>query len=179
MTLFLVFDSIAYFHFRKYFTMITLSSKLDCQDIAVIYNNYLGKATMDLEPKDGAYYSKILDHQDDMEELWSLKKGEKLIAWGIIKKYSDRAGYRLTGETSVYVHPDHLHEGHGTLLKKHLIKRCKALGYHHLLARINSDNHISIHYNKKLGYTIVGEQIEVGRINDTWKDITIMQYILD
>lgn len=158
--------------------MITLSSRNDCDGIAKIYNHYLGKSTMDMEPKNGAYYSNIIDHQDDMEELWSLKQDEELLAWGIIKKYSDRFGYRLTGETSVYVHPDHLHEGHGTLLKKYLMKRCKALGYHHLMARINSDNHISIHYNKKLGYTVVGEQKEVGNINGVWKDITIMQYLI-
>ena len=159
--------------------MITLSSRKDCHTIASIYNHYLGKSTMDLEPKDGAYYTNIIDHQDEMEELWSLKKDDMLVAWGIIKKYSDRAGYRLTGETSVYVHPDHLHKGYGTSLKKHLMHRCKTLGYHHLLARINSDNDISIHYNKKLGYTIVGEQKEVGQINGVWKDITIMQYLID
>ncbi len=158
--------------------MITISSRNDCDDIARIYNHYLGKSTMDMEPKTGAYYSDIMDHQDDMEELWSLKQDEELIAWGIIKKYSDRFGYRLTGETSVYVHPDHLNKGNGTELKKYLMLRCKALGYHHLLARINSDNLISIHYNKKLGYTVVGEQKEVGNINGTWKDITIMQCIL-
>lgn len=158
--------------------MISLSTKHDCQDIALIYNHYLGKTTMDLEPKDGKYYSEIIEQQDHMEELWSLKEGDILIAWGIIKKYSDRAGYRLTGETSVYVHHAYLHQGYGTELKKHLIQRCKDLGYHHLLARINSDNLISIHYNQKLGYTIVGVQKEIGHVNGRWKDITIMQYLL-
>ncbi len=159
--------------------MILLATKSDCHDIAMIYNHYLGKSTMDLELKDGSYYSNILDNQDDMEELWSLKEDEMLIAWGIIKKYSDRAGYRLTGETSVYVHQGHLHKGHGTKLKRHLMQRCRDLGYHHLLARINSDNNISIHYNKRLGYTVVGEQKEVGHVHGMWKDITIMQYLID
>jgi len=157
---------------------ITKSIHEDCKHIANIYNQYLGKSTMDLIPKKGTYYQDILNKQGDMEELWSMKKSDALIAWGIIKKYSDRAGYRLTGETSVYCHPDHLSKGYGSTLKRHLMERCKTLGYHHLLARINSDNQVSIHYNQRLGYTIVGEQKEIGNIDGVWKDITIMQYLI-
>lgn len=159
-------------------SVIRLASSTDCSHIAAIYNQYLGIATMDLEVKDASYYQNILRKQDDMEELWVLEV-DRILAWGIIKKYSDRAGYRLTGETSVYCHPHFLNKGYGSSLKKHLMQRCKDLGYHHLLARINANNKVSIHYNKKLGYTMVGIQKEAGFVNGSWKDIAIMQYIIE
>lgn len=155
-----------------------LASKADCTEIAEIYNHYLGIATMDLEQKGGKYYEDFLSNKDDREELWVLKDGLKTIVWGIIKLYSDRAGYKTTVETSVYCHPNFLRKGLGTLMKQHLIERCRALGYHHLIAKIQSDNKVSIHYNLRLGYTVVGVQKEVGKVHGEWKDVTIMQLLL-
>ncbi len=153
------------------------ATKDDCHRIAEIYNSYLGISTMDLEEKDGIYYKDFLDHKDQREELWVTRDDNNTVVWGIIKRYSDREGYRTTVETSVYCHPDYLRKGLGTQMKKHLMARCKALGYHHLIAKIQSDNKVSIHYNERLGFTIVGEQKEVGKVNGEWKNVTIMQYL--
>ena len=150
----------------------------DCGEIASIYNYYLGKSTMDLETKTNTYYKSILDHQDEREELWCASIESKIVAWGIIKKYSDREGYKYTAETSVYCHHEHLRKGYGTKMKIHLMQRCRDLNYHHLIARINSNNLVSINYNIKLGYSIVGEQKEIGFVNGEWKDITVMQCII-
>ena len=156
--------------------MIRKAQNKDCHRIAEIYNYYLGKSTMDLERKDGEYYKNILLNQDPIEELWVVdQKG--IIGWGIIKKYSDRLGYRFTGETSVYIDQEFLGRSVGGQLKRHLMKRCEDLGYHHLIARIFSENDVSINYNIKLGYTIVGVQKEAGFVNGQWKDVTILQYI--
>ena len=150
----------------------------DCKYIADIYNHYLGISTMDLEKKDASYYQAFLSHKDEREELWVSIKKEQIIAWGIIKLYSDRKGYRRTCETSVYCHPDHLGQGIGTTLKKHLMSRCEALDFRHLIAKINSDNKVSIHYNLRLGYTVVGEQNQIGYIDGKWKNVTIMQCLI-
>ena len=155
----------------------SLATKDDCDQIAEIYNSYLGVSTMDLEHKGGVYYEDFLNNKDAREELWVTRDNNKTIVWGIIKRYSDREGYRTTVETSVYCHKNYLRKGLGTQMKKHLMKRCEALGYHHLIAKIQSDNKVSIHYNLRLGYTIVGEQKEVGMVNGKWKDVTIMQYL--
>jgi len=154
-----------------------LATPDDCDQIALIYNAYLGVSTMDLEQKDGQYYRDFLDHKNAREELWVMRDNKKTVVWGIIKKYSDREGYRTTVETSVYCHVEYLRRGLGTKMKKHIMQRCKNLGYHHLIAKIQSDNEVSIHYNLRLGYTIVGEQKEVGIVNGQWKNVTIMQYL--
>lgn len=63
-------------------------------------------------------------------------------------------------------------------MKKQLIEECKAMDYHHLVAKIFATNKASIQYNLNLGYTIVGYQKEVGFKNGQWMDIAIMQYII-
>ena len=47
------------------------------------------------------------------------------------------------------------------------------------MAKVWADNKASIEYNKKLGYEIVGKQREIGFVNGKWRDIIIMQLILD
>ena len=96
-----------------------------------------------------------------------------------IKKYSERKGYQFACETAVYLDQDQLSKGLGTKLKKSVIQYCKDLGYKHLVAKIQADNEVSVHYNERLGYEIVGTQKRIGFANGKWKDVVIMQLLLD
>lgn len=55
--------------------------------------------------------------------------------------------------------------------------RCRELNYHHLVAKIFAVNETSIKYNERLGYTIVGQQKEIGWKDGQWTDVVIMQYL--
>ena len=159
--------------------MITREAQAsDCKCIASIYNHYLGKSTMDLEARESEFYEAFIRSKDPREELWIGEVEGAIVGWGIIKLYSPKLGYRYTGETSVYLDSNQLRNGFGTILKKHLLQRCKILNYHNLLARIFANNQVSIDYNKKLGYRIVGQQKEAGYINGHWQDVVIMEVIL-
>ena len=152
----------------------------DTQAIADIYNQYISKgtSTMDRALKSADDIQGWLDDFTDRELLLVLEKYDQIIGWGIIKKYSDREGYRFACETAVYLDENELGHGYGTYIKKAIIERCRELGYHHLVAKIFSENTGSIVYNKKLGYEIVGEQKEIGELNGKWMNVTIMQLIL-
>lgn len=152
----------------------------DYSTIADIYNVYVrdGKQTMEEQvhtTEDIANWAKKFH---DREGLFVLKKKDKTIGWGIIKRYSDRAGYRFTCETAVYLHSDHLGQGHGSYVKRELINICKDWNYHHLVAKIFAVNTGSIIYNEKLGYEVVGRQKEIGFKDGKWTDVVIMQLIL-
>jgi phosphinothricin acetyltransferase len=152
----------------------------DCSTIADIYNHYVGKASMDISPKEGSYYLQWLINRDSMEALYVAEtKEEGIIGWGIIKKYSDREGYRYAGETSIFLHPSVLNRGYGRQMKAHLMERCRELGYKHLVAKIWKSNKVSINYNLNLGYTIVGIQEKIGYVNGNWIDVVIMQYVFE
>ena len=157
---------------------IRLAMPADCDRIANIYNEYLGKSTMDLSPKTGDDYRQQMQEMDDREMMLVLDDGETVTGWGVLKKYSPREGYRFTGETSVYLDPGFLGRGLGKRLKLELIEKARNLGYKHLVARINSNNETSIGYNLKLGYEWVGIQKMVGNVNGKWLDVAILQLIL-
>ena len=49
----------------------------------------------------------------------------------------------------------------------------------HLVAKIWARNEVSVSYNLKLGYEIVGVQRKIGFVNGEWVDVVIMQYVFD
>jgi phosphinothricin acetyltransferase len=110
--------------------------------------------------------------------LYIAQVEEKIVGWAIIKRYSDREGYRTTAETAVYLKEDATGKGYGTTIKKFLIEKCKELEYRHLVAKIWAANKASLEYNLKLGYEIVGTQKNIGFKNGEWIDVTIMQYLI-
>jgi L-amino acid N-acyltransferase YncA len=159
---------------------ITLAEEADFQAIADIYNEYieLGNATMEESRYDARRIKEWVARFNDRERLYAVRKASRTIGWGIIKRYSDREGYRFACETAIYLTQSQLKKGYGSALKRFLIEECKALDYHHLVAKVFATNTASIEYNLKLGYTIVGRQNEIGFRNGQWLDIVIMQYII-
>ena len=153
----------------------------DYQRIAEIYNEFiiLGNATMEETLKTAGDIAGWVEKFNAREKLYVIRENFIIIGWGIIKRYSDREGYRFACETAVYLTATKLGKGYGTRMKKHLIKVCKELSYKHLVAKIFADNKSSIIYNEKLGYSIVGTQNQIGFKNNKWQDVTIMQYIID
>lgn len=153
----------------------------DYETIACIYNEYIlqGDVTMEEELFDAQRVEKWVNGFNDREKLFVLKNLENhVIGWGAIKRYSDRAGYRTTCETSVYLKKSEIAKGLGTFLKKSLLAECKQLGYHHVVARVLASNTASYRYNKKLGFEVAGIQKEVGMKNGKWEDLILMQYII-
>lgn len=153
----------------------------DYESVADIYNEYilLGNATMEESVYDFAMVKTWVDGFSAGEKMLVLKNEKSnVIGWGVIRKYSERGGYRFTCETSVYLTSREIGKGYGTLLKKRLIEICKEMGYHHIVAKIWASNTASIAYNTKLGYEIVGIQKEIGYKNEVWVDVIIMQYLI-
>lgn len=160
--------------------VIQYCTPADCQAIADIYNHYIPQNghTMDTNLQTKEDIQSWLDHFNGREELHVLKVEGVVIGWGIIKRYTNRGGYQVACEISLYIHPDYLREGYGIHLKKYLFKRCKALGYAHVVGKIWASNTASLNYVKKLGYEVVGTQKRVGFKNGKWIDVVIVQYLL-
>ncbi len=171
----------------------------DAAAIAEIYNASIaaGGATMDQELKSAADIRAQIAAFDRRETILVLEQVDGVapegrqrdvapegrqrntLGWGVIKKYSDRAGYRFCCETAVYLRRDLTGRGLGTRIKLAVIERCRRYGYHHLVARIQASNVASIEYNKKLGYEVVGTQRQIGYAGGRWQDIVILQLVLD
>ena len=153
----------------------------DAAAIAEIYNEHilLGTSSMDNETKSVADMENQIRGFNEHETILVMERSKEILGWGIIKRYSDREGYRVTCETSVYLRTRETRKGYGSRMKKTLIERCKEYGYHHLVAKIFAVNEGSLTYNSRLGFEVVGRQREVGFRNGKWQDVVIMQLILD
>lgn len=152
----------------------------DARVIAAIHTETIRvrEATMELDDRSEADVLAWLTKLGPREELYVAEVAGEVVGWGVIKRYSPRPGYDRAGETSVYLRRTWRRRGVGTQLKVFLRDRCRALSYHHLVARILADNEASIAYNRALGYTEVGVQKEIGFIDGRWRDVLIMQYLL-
>lgn len=148
--------------------------------VAEIYNDYIreGGSTMERRLHDASDIAKWVGKFHDREKLYVIIKENVVVGWGIIKRYSDREGYSMSCETAIYLKRSEMRKGYGSLMKRFLIEECRKMKYHHLVAKIFATNKASIQYNLKLGYTIVGRQNQIGRLNGDWMDIVIMQYII-
>jgi phosphinothricin acetyltransferase len=153
----------------------------DAAQLAEIYNETVaaGDATMDLVPRTAAELARDVESLGERERMVVLAEGESILGWGSIRHYSEREGYARAAETAVYLRRSLRRRGLGTLLKRHLLDRCRRLGHHHLVAKVFARNQASIEYNLRLGYEIVGTQREIGWVQGRWEDVIIMQLVLD
>lgn len=153
----------------------------DFAAVASIYNEAVerGDATLDQVRKTSDDIAGWVAGFHDRERLLVLEDAGRVVGWGIIKRYSDREGYRFCCETAVYVTRGALRRGLGTRMKVEIIRICRELRYHHLVAKIFANNAASIAYNRRLGYEVVGTQREIGWTGGRWIDVVIMQLVLD
>jgi L-amino acid N-acyltransferase YncA len=152
----------------------------DSQAIADIYNESIlaRDSTMDTVPMSAEEIEQLLTGLDEREQLFVLESRGLVRGWGIVKKYSDRPGYRVACETSVYVFRSDTGQGFGSRLQRRLMEHCLSVGFHHIVVKIWADNESSIAFHRKFGFKIVGIQHEIGRVDGQWRDIAIMECVL-
>ncbi|MDA8743693.1 GNAT family N-acetyltransferase [Rubripirellula amarantea] len=151
----------------------------DVHAIAEIYNHYVhvGGSTFDNSPWSPVQAQSLLD--GDPGAHWCVATiDDALVGWASAKRFSARFGYRFSLESAVYVHPKSISRGIGTQLMHSLHQACCDAEVHHLMARIIADNQSSIAFHQSLGFEIIGVQKEVGRMNDEWIDVVLLQKLL-
>ncbi|MBS2036617.1 N-acetyltransferase [bacterium] len=115
----------------------------------------------------------------DPREVWLvLELNGGVAGWGVVKRYSPRPGYDRCCETSIFLNRSLLGRGIGRPLQQELLDRARALHYHHVVAKIWAENTGSIRFHKRFGYEMVGVQREIGWVGGQWRDVAIMQLIL-
>jgi L-amino acid N-acyltransferase len=152
----------------------------DLEAITEIYNEAIltTTATFDVEPKT------VAERQD-----WFQKHGGRypvlvalidaqIVGWASLSRFSDRAAYDETAETSFYVKSSFRGRGIGRALKAAIIAEARRLGFHSLLARVAAESAASRHLNKCFGFVDVGTLREVGRKFGRRLDVHLMQLML-
>ncbi len=153
----------------------------DAAALATLYNAAIqsGAVMRDDRPRSEADFRRVLEDFGEREACVLLEEDGAVVGWGVVRRYSDRAGYRFCGETFVYVRPDRRRRGYGARIQQALVARCRAFGYHHLLARIWAVNTASLTFHEHAGYQTVGTQREIASVQGQWHDLVVLQRVLD
>ena len=151
----------------------------DYPTIASIYNEAVeyGGITMDTKPYMAEDVEAIVKKMHDRETLLVAEAADTVIGWGIIKRYSDRIGYQVCCETSIYLKFSETGKGYGNALQTVLMEKVAEYGYHHIVAKILAANPGSVRFHQRFGFEIVGVQKEIGLIDGVWHDVVILQYL--
>lgn len=102
----------------------------------------------------------------------------QVIGYASLSPYIARDGYRLTAETSVYVHPDFHGRGVGKGLLSVVVQQADKLGFVSLLALVSADNAASIYLHEWHDFKSTGFLRSVGRKFGQWVDVIILQRVV-
>jgi phosphinothricin acetyltransferase len=151
----------------------------DLMAIANIYNQHIanGGSTLDGYPYSVEEMKSMVSKFNQRETILVAQKEETIIGWGSIKRYSDRLGYRVCCETSIYFYYSETGKGYGRILQTELLEKVREFGYHHIVTKILAGNQKSIQFHQRFGFEIVGIQKEIGFSQGKWQDVVIMQLI--
>lgn len=99
-----------------------------------------------------------------------------VLGFAYATEFRQRAAYRHTCESSVYIAPGAQRRGIGYALMHEVIAACTARGLREVLALIgDSQNYASIGLHAALGFAPVGTFHNVGFKFDRWVDVVLMQ----
>lgn len=154
------------------------ATRADAEAVAEIYNHYVsvGGSTFDSDPWTPSRAASYIE--SDPPEAWFVASASsQILGWASIRQYSLRAGYRLTCETAIYLSPASMGTGVANTLQHRIDEYFRQQGMHHAVAKIVADNQRSMAFHIRHGYELVGIQKEIGRMNDQWIDVAILQKI--
>jgi L-amino acid N-acyltransferase YncA len=117
-----------------------------------------------------------INEDDEVGEVGA--GGQRVLGFASFSSFREKPAYATTVENSVYVARAARGRGVGELLMKDLIAAAKGSGFHSLIARIVGENSGSIRLHEKVGFTLVGTELEVGRKHGRWLDVVEYQYVM-
>lgn len=157
-------------------TEIRAATIADTEAMATIFNAYLGKATMVLDPRSAADYAAIISAEKTAVYV-GVNAQNKVAGFAYVKAYSDRRGYTLAGEVTIFLAENDTGSGLGGKLYDQLIPFTDTLGYRHLTAKIWANNSGSIRFHMRYGFRLVGTQVGIGWVNDKRVDTVLMEKV--
>lgn len=106
-------------------------------------------------------------------------EAKRIAGYADYSSFRQITGFKHTVEHSVFIHPDFARQGLGKALMLKLIDHAKQHHIHVMVAAIDHENKASVVLHEKLGFKHTGYMPEVGKKFGQWRDLVLMQRILD
>ncbi len=161
---------------------VRLAVASDAEAMRAIYNREVmgSTATFDLVPRgleDQVAWLKA--HGGAHPATVAVDGDGEVVGFGSLSPWRSRPAYNTSVEDSVYVRDDQRGAGVGRLLLTDLLERATAHGFHAVFARIVGGHEASIALHAALGFEVAGVEKEVGRKFGRWRDVVVMEELLD
>lgn len=151
----------------------------DLPGLTELYNHYVSEtsATFDLEPWTVEQRASWFDHyaETGRHRLLVAVDGDRVLGYATSSSFRDKAAYRPSVETTIYLDPDATGRGVGSMLYQELFAQLQSEQVHRAYAGVALPNPASIALHRRFGFEDVGTFGEVGRKHGRWWDVHWMQ----
>jgi L-amino acid N-acyltransferase YncA len=153
----------------------------DAAAIAEIYAHHVIHGTASFETVARSIDETLAKIEDCNVRGWPFLVAE---AGGVLKGYAyatqfrDRPAYAFTCENSIYLDPDYLRRGIGSVLLAALIDAAEVYGFRQMIAVIAGGAPASVALHSRAGFENAGRMTSVGRKFGLWLDTVYMQRAL-
>lgn len=159
----------------------------DAEALLAIYRPYVEHTAITFEydvPSVEEFRQRIIDHLAHFPYLVAEENGVA-VGYAYVGKFQERAAYQWSVETSIYLAPDHRHQGIGSALHAALEATCRKRGFKNMYACISyidpEDEYLtldSVHFHERMGYRMVGRFIQCGKKFGRWYDMVWMEKLI-
>ena len=153
----------------------------DAAAIAAIYNHYVATTVVTFEEKPVSV-SEVRSRIRLITAAypWIVAESQgRVVGYAYANKWKERAAYRHSTETTVYLDPGWTGRGIGRLLYARLIGDLRVLGCHAVIGGVALPNAASVGLHEALGFRKVAHFEHVGRKFGKWIDVGYWQLTLD
>ena len=163
--------------------MMIISEKINNIDFIKalkIYNYYIANSFANFEEKglsSNKFRKKYKKIKSNKLPFILAKKNNDVVGLAFVNNFREKSGYRYTFEHSIYINPNFISQGYGSVVLKELIKLCrKNKKIKNLIAVIGGSNNIaSIKVHEKNGFKYIGTIKKIGYKKNKWIDSVYMQ----
>lgn len=160
--------------------VIRACAATDAAAIAEIYNHYVRETVVTFEKIPVSVDAMARRIEDIGARFpWLVWEDDgAVVGYAYASAWQSRSAYRFSVESTIYLAASHHRNGIGAKLYGALLAELKLRGFHTAVGGIALPNPASIALHEKLGFTKIGQFVEVGRKLDRWVDVGYWQLIL-
>ncbi len=150
----------------------------DVAQITEIYNHYITHTTITFEELPltiEQMRARIEAYTALYPWLLAVSDAGEVLGYAYASKWKERAAYRHTAESTIYLRHGAEGKGLGKALYGELLTHIKQQGCHVVLGCIAIPNDASIGLHEHMGFSKVAHFKEVGRKFDQWLDVGYWQ----
>lgn len=98
-----------------------------------------------------------------------------VVGWCALKPVSNRTCFSGLAEVSIYLDNAFQGKGLGSILLQKLVLDSEEHGFWMLQSGIFPENEASVRLHQKHGFRIVGKRERIAKMQDSWRDILLME----